>query len=1077
MRRALLTLLTTTAFLSLLNAQAESPLWMRYPAISPNGQSIAFSYKGDIYLVPASGGLAYPVTLHEANDYAPVWSPDGRQIAFASARHGNADVFIMPVGGGAAKRLTYHAAGDRPSAFTPDGKHLIFSSARLDIASNQQFPSGVLPELYQVSVEGGTPHQLLAVPALDAKFDSRGQRLVYHDRKGYEDEFRKHHTSSVTRDVWLYDMKADSFRQLTEFAGEDRNPVFMPNQNTIYYLSEESGSFNVFKMPVDQPMMREPVTTFDTHPVRYLSVSDNGLLCFSYNGELYTMREGEEPRKVPVQIATGERYSMTELHAVKGGATELALSPNGKEVAFVYRGEVFVSSVVEGTTRRITHTPEQERSVSFSPDGRRLLYATERDSSWDVYQASIKREEEPYFFNATLIAESPVVNTPADEFQPAYAPNGEEVAFLEERTTLRVINLKNKAVRTVLPGDRNYSYSDGDQHYEWSPDSKWLLVEFLQPEQWISQAGLVRADGSGEVTDLTHSGYGANRPQWMMDGQMMLWFSNRDGQKNHGSWGGEADAYALFFTQEAYDRFQLDEEAYRLLKEQEEEAEEKDDAADAEDKEEEAAPLKLELEDIDDRRVRLTIHSSDLSDAYVNDEGTKLYYLARFEKGYDLWETDLKSRETKILAKLNSPSGSALIPDKEGKHLFLLAGGSIKKVNLESGEAEGIGIDGEMTVDAQAERAYLFEHVWRQVDKKFYKPELHGTDWDMYVDNYRRFLPHINNNQDFADMLSELLGELNASHTGARYRPDKSDGDQTASLGLYYDEDYEGDGMRITEVMDKGPADKDGARIAAGHIIEAVNGQELQGTVNFYSLLNRQAGKPMLLQLYDPQNKERYEARVEPISSGAENQLRYERWVENCRDIVDSLSGGRIGYVHVRGMNDESYRTVYDEVLGRHASKEALVVDTRFNGGGWLHDDLATFLSGEPYVTLMPRGQNLGSEPLSKWSKPSVVVMSESNYSDAHMFPYAYKALGIGKLVGMPVPGTATAVWWERLHTGDLIFGIPQVGVVTNEGEYLENNQLEPDIRQPNEPGKVRQGYDQQLKAAVDELLRQLEQE
>jgi C-terminal processing protease CtpA/Prc len=224
---------------------------------------------------------------------------------------------------------------------------------------------------------------------------------------------------------------------------------------------------------------------------------------------------------------------------------------------------------------------------------------------------------------------------------------------------------------------------------------------------------------------------------------------------------------------------------------------------------------------------------------------------------------------------------------------------------------------------------------------------------------------------------------------------------------------------------------------------------------------------------FDPKKDKRWEERVKPISFGRVYQLTYERWVKNCERIVDELSGGTIGYVHVRGMDDRSYRTVYENVLGKHNRKKALIVDTRFNGGGWLHDDLATFLDGEKYLTFMPRGQDLGDEPQFKWKKPSVVVMSEGNYSDAHMFPFTYNALGIGKLIGMPVPGTGTAVWWESLQNG-VVFGIPQVGMLTLDGGYLENTQLEPDIKVANEPGVVTTGRDQQLEAAVNELKKQI---
>jgi C-terminal processing protease CtpA/Prc len=224
------------------------------------------------------------------------------------------------------------------------------------------------------------------------------------------------------------------------------------------------------------------------------------------------------------------------------------------------------------------------------------------------------------------------------------------------------------------------------------------------------------------------------------------------------------------------------------------------------------------------------------------------------------------------------------------------------------------------------------------------------------------------------------------------------------------------------------------------------------------------------LDLFDPTNNVRWQEVVKPIALGHENELLYRRWVERCAFIVDSLSGGKIGYVHVRGMDDRSYREMYDVAMGKHAFKDALVVDTRFNGGGWLHEDLVTFLSGKNYISFRPRNQDLGSEAESKWTKPSAVVMNEANYSDAHMFPYAYKELKVGPLVGMPVAGTGTAVWWETLQNG-VVFGIPQVGMVDPRGQYLENQQLEPDYLVPNDPSVLATGRDQQLEKAVEVLM------
>ncbi|HFA48293.1 MAG TPA: peptidase S41 [Bacteroidetes bacterium] len=1072
MKKLTFTLFSFLLFNLILPAQEEA-LWLRYPALSPDGSSIVFSYQGDLWKVGAKGGTATPLTLHDAHDFEPVWSNDGSKIAFASDRYGNYDVFVMPAKGGKATRLTFHSSNDHPSDFSPDNQSVVFSSSRLDAATNQQFPSGVLPELYKIPVEGGMPRQVISTPAQAVCFNKDGSLMLFHDRKGYEDEFRKHHTSSVARDIWKYETKTGKYTQLSHFAGEDRNPVFAPDQQTVYYLSEENGSFNIYKMNLNSQGKPTQITFFEKHPVRSLSISEKGKMCFSYNGEIYTFEEGSKPQRITVKVGADSRFNPEKTVSVNKGLTEMALSPNGKEIAFLHRGEVFVASIKEGTTKRITNTPEQERSISFSPDGKSILYAGERNGSWGIYQTSLTREEEKYFFNSTILKEETLLDTPAEEFQPAYSPDGKEVAYLEERTTLKVLNLASKKTRTVMPGDKNYSYSDGDQYYAWSPDSKWFLVEFLQDKQWISQCGLISAAGGQEVVNLTQSGYNNNSPKWAMDGKMMMWFSDRDGMKNDASWGGESDVYAMFFTQEAFDEYKLDEEEYELEKDDEDSDEDKkeDDKKEKKDgeKDKKIEPVKIELADIEDRKVRLTNHSSRLSDAILSKDGDKLFYLARFEKGADLWQTNLRTKETKILLKLGAKSVGELLIDKKGKNLFVLADGKISKVEIEGGKKKDINVHGEMVLNEAEERAYLFEHAWRQVQKKFYKTDLQGVDWDFYKKAYARFLPHINNNHDFAELLSEMLGELNASHTGARFRPKMENGDQTAALGLFYDENYNGDGLKVAEVMHKSPADKSGSKLKAGTIIEKIDGTPISKNENYNRLLNRKAGNNTLLSLLDPTTGKHWEETVKPISRGEEGQLRYKRWVENCRHLVDSISGGKIGYVHVRSMSDRSYRTVYEEALGKNNGKEALVVDTRFNGGGWLHDDLATFLNGKKYMTFKPRGQVIGVEPQFKWTKPSIVVMSESNYSDAHMFPYTYRALAIGKLVGMPVPGTGTAVWWERLQNG-MVFGIPQVGMVGNDGKYLENQQLEPDVKVPNDPGSVSKGEDKQLEAAVREL-------
>lgn len=1049
------------------NAQ-ESALWMRYPAISPDGQTIAFSYKGDIYTVPSKGGRAYPITLHEGHEFMPIWSPDGKSIAFASDRYGNYDVFVMPAMGGEAKRLTYHSSSDYPSDFSPNGQEVLFLSNRMNTATNGQFPS-VFSQLYTVATKGGQAKMVIDFPAENARYSKGGKKLIFHDWKGYENTWRKHHTSSVTRDVWSYDIASKKYTQLSTFAGEDRNPVFANGAKEVYYLSEQSGSFNIWKMNADGSSSQK-VSDYTKHPVRFLSIDNQGTLCYGFHGEIYTQAAGGTPQKVSVQIMMDSRLNAVENVAIKGGATEMAVSPNGKEVAFIVRGEVFVTAVDNGMTKRITNTPQQERSVSFSADGRSLVYAAERNNSWDIYTSSIVRKEEMYFYTSTVLKEEAVVATEAEEFQPSFSPDGKEIAYLEERTILKVWNIEQKKSRTILPSEYNYSYSDGDQSYQWSPDGKWFLVDYtpLEGQLFVGDVGLVNANGQEKPINLSNSGYSEGGARWMMGGEMVIWYSDRDGFKSHGSWGGENDVYGLFLTQEAYDKFRLSKEEFELLEEEEKKAKKGDDSK-KEDEDKSIKPIKVDLEGLEDRKVRLTIHSSRLSDAVVAKDGSKLYYLARFEDKADLWETNLRTKETKVLLK---GAGGSLSMSKDGKSLFSLNSGSIYKIDTEAGSKKPVAIDGEMKLNYMEEKSYIFHHAWRQVVKKFYLKDLHGVDWNAYQKEYQKFLPHINNNFDFAEMLSEMLGELNASHTGSGFRNRNSTGDATASLGVFYDWEYQGDGLKVAEVVNKGPLDKAKSAIRAGHIIEKIDGIAITSAMDFTELLNRKAGEPTLLSVYKPQTKTRFEEVMKPISRGALRELLYQRWVENRRAEVERLSDGKVGYVHVRGMNDESYRTVVDDVLGRNSGKQALIVDTRFNGGGWLHDDLATFLSGKKYMDMVPRGEERGIEPMRKWTKPVALLVGESNYSDAHLFPMTFRAYGIGKIIGMPVPGTGTAVWWETQIDPSIYFGIPQVGMRDLQGEYAENTQLEPDLKIKNTPATLQKGKDQQIEAAVKELMK-----
>lgn len=1064
----------------------EIPMWLRNCKISPDGKNIAFTYKGDIFTVPSEGGEAKQITSHDSYDTTPIWSYDSENIIFSSNREGSFDIYIVSKNGGTPKRLTTNSAAEYPETFINENEFL-FTAMIMPEAKYGQFPGSDFKQVYKLSIEGGRPQLFSSEYMENINIDKTGKTLIYNDKKGYEDNWRKHHRSSITRDIWITNTDGSKkFTKITSFNGEDRNPVWSNDSDTFYYLSEQNGSFNIFRSSVSQPQNIKQITKHEKHPVRFLSTSNDETLCYTFDGEIYTIKEGKSPQKIKISLTADMPQRSVIKFNMNGGASAMAVSKETNEVAFIQRGDVFVTTMDYNGTRRITDTPEQERNVDISADGRTIIYSAERNGQWGIYKSELVRKEDKYFTYATEIKEEALITGEKAAFQPTFSPDGTEIAFLQDRTTLCVYNIKSKKTRIVLDGKYNYSYSDGDQTYKWSPDGKWFLAKYIDIGGYNNtDIVLVKADGKGEMYNLTESGYCDTNPRWVLDGKAMIWSSDRAGYRSHGSWGAHRDEYIMFFDADAYDKFRMNKEELAITEEMEklqkeaeekerkekEEKEKKKDKKDKKDKESDKEnkkkeELKFDLENRKDRIVRLTTHSCSLGDAILTKKGDKLLYLTYFEGGVDLWERNLREGSDKIVVR--GIGWGEFLLDKDMKFAYIASGG-MKRINLENYSVHNISYNAEFNYKPAAEREYIFNHIWQQVKDKFYDPKLHGVDWEFYKKEYKKFLPYITNNVDFADMLSELLGELNGSHTGARAGFGNSY--HTAVLGAFYDDKYDKDGLKIKEILKNGPLTRANTKIKAGTIIEKINGNEIKKGEDYYPLLQDLAGKKVLLTLYNPDSKEHYEEWVKPITQGAERELLYKRWIQRRREIVDSLSDGRIGYIHVRSMNSESFRETYSDLLGRYRNKEAVLVDTRHNGGGWLHDDLATLLNGKEYQRFAPRGQYIGSDPFNKWNKPSAVLICEDNYSNAHGFPVVYKTLGIGKLIGAPVPGTMTAVWWERQIDNNIVFGIPQMGVQDNNGNYLENQELQPDILVYNSPEDNINGKDTQLETGVRHLL------
>lgn len=1064
---------------------APPPLWMRYPAVSPDGSQIAFAYGGRLYLVPAAGGAAHALTTSEVFATRPVWSPDGKTIAFAADRFGNLDVFAMPAAGGTAVRLTFHSGDELPTGFTADGDKVIFEARRLgDAVATYTLPSPRLnKQLYTVPLAGGRERMILPILAHEAQESPDAKLIVYEDQPSIEQVWRKHDVSAQAHDIWLFDKASGHHTRLSGFGGEDRDPTFAPDGQAVIYLSERSGSLNVWKQALDPAAEPVQMTHHSTLPVRAVTVSNGGDIVYSYDGGLWRLPAGaSDPEQVEVTLPTDGLDNGPRFVSFEYGATEFALSPTGHEVAFVVRGEVFVMSADGQITRRITNTPSQERSVSFSPDGRTLIYAAERDGSWGIYQSSIALDSEPDFFDATEIEESLVLDTPADEFQPLYDPAGERIAYLEDRDSIHVLDLASGESKEVLSREFNYSYADGDIWYSWSPDGRWLAASFAR--EWSNaDVGIIDTTGNLPPRELVRNGFYDWSAEWSADGEMIVWMSDLLGLRRTDQNSEQSDVLITALTQRAADRLKMSQKDFDRLTEKEQqttdseattdEGEGGDEAA----SEDEAAESELDFDGAERRVFRLTPFSSSIGFYHLTADGENLIFVSYTQAGdgsYTATGYNLHHRDNDLTQLFSDLPVSYIngAVDADENHLWLSNDYGFYKISIWDGTVDYVYYSAQMRLDAGAERQYIFDHVWRQTAKKFFRKDMNGFDWDGLHDAYARYLPNINNGRDFAEFLSEFAGELNASHMGSGWSSYRDDGDSTGELGLFYDSSYEGPGVKVARVLDNGPADTADSRIKPGVVITAVNGEEIAEDQDIWPFLNRTTGRATRLTLQDPASGETWDQVVTPTDAWSQWDLAYWAWIDERRALVEKASGGRVGYVHIRAMDEDSYRVAYANIFGRYAFTDALLVDVRFNTGGNLTNQLLTLLSGKTYLISMPGDRGYASpDPYNRWTKPSAVLTNPAAYSDGHIFPFSYKELGIGPLVGEPVPGTGTWVWWEDQQDGEVYWGIPQGGIYDLKGEWLENTQLEPDVYVAMPPEARSEGLDPQIEAGVKVLL------
>jgi Tol biopolymer transport system component/C-terminal processing protease CtpA/Prc len=1040
------------------------------PAISLDKSEIAFASGGDLWTVSTTGGEARLLVSHPATESRPIWSPDGKKLAFISTRTGSGDIYILTLASGELRRLTFDDVNDQLDGWSRDGRWIYFSSASRDIAG--------MNDVYRVSADGGTPMQVCGDRYASEYFSAPspdGATLAITARGiSFGQWWRKGHSHIDEAEILLVREGATpSYQRLTEGGAKEMWPMWSSDGRTIYYVSDRSGAQNIWSRPTTGGTARQ-ITRFTNGRVLWPGISADGrTIVFERNFGIWSLDTANgKTAEIPITRRGAAAGAAVEHLTLTSNLSDLALSPDGKKMAFIARGEIFAASSKDGGEAfRVTRSDAGESQITWSADSKRIVYVSDRDGLPHLFAYDFSTNQEMQLTSGNEA-----------DAQPRFSPDGKLIAFTRSGKELRVIDPETKQERALAVGYLERAPFLSDRSFVWSPDSKWIAYAAVSNKSFSNLYAVPAAGGEAKQISFLASRSG-NAVAWNPDGTAIFFTTVQRTESGQVARIDLLPRTPKFREDQFRDLFR--QETPRTLPAERrtsappaagDKPEEKKD-----EKKDDKKPVEIAFDNIRHRLSLLPV-GVDVNSLSLSPDGKQLLLTASAEGQFNLYTYSLDelSREPAVARQLTSTPGfkgdAQFSPD--GKEIFYLENGRINVISLETRQPRPVNVSAEMDVDFHREKNEVFRQAWSYLRDFFYDDKYHGADWNAVRTEFAPRIAAAGTPDEMRRLMNLMVGELNASHLGVSAGQGSAPPSPVGKLGLRFDRrEFENNGrLKITEIIALSPAAVS-REIKTGQYLTAIEGASINARSNLDELLAFRVSKRTALTISpNADGTNAREVVVRPVATFAEKALLYRQWVEQRREYVAKISNGRLGYVHMPDMSANSLTQLYTDLDADNHSREGVVIDVRNNNGGFVNVYAIDAFARRGYLTMTPRGNPaapgrvfLGQRALEA---STILVTNQHSLSDAEDFTEGYRALKLGKVVGEP-----TAGWIIYTSNVPLIDGssvrIPFIKVQANDGTVMELNPRPVDIAVKRPIGESYSDKDSQLDAAVRELLKQ----